>query len=202
MFLPNLLHTVQNSFAPDKAFNFRVLFPDNDKGTSTYLGKGEFGAGYDPCPYTSWFPAESVDVPVGWFVTSKPLDCYVAQIPIPEAVKFQRISLTFTADRYKKLETWFERWYESMVNGGKHMGTLSEIARPLWIIKTYSNPNQALNQYDSEKGFNLSQFYVVPDGEIIDHLAYKSMHKAVVVNFNIVGKIADERAMNRPKRVI
>lgn len=200
MYLPNLMKKVHDDFAPDKAYNFRVMFPDLDVGGYRYFGKGADGPGHDPCPYKTWFPAVSIDVPVGWFVTAKAMDFYAIQVPVPESVKFQRISLTFTADRYKKLEHWFERWYETVVNGGKHMGTLREITRPLRVVKTFSNPNQALNINDAYRGFNYTTFYVVPDGEIIDKLAYESQIKNYTVGFNIVGKEADNRAMLRPKR--
>lgn len=199
MYLKDITKTVHRDFAPDKVFNFRVMFPDLDTGYYNYSGAGIYGPGYDPCPYKSWFPAISVDVPVGWFVNISSFDYYSIQVPVPDKVAFQRIKLTFAADRYKKLENWFERWYETIVNGGKHMGTLREISRPLRVVKTFSNPYQGLTRDDPTKGFNFTTFWVVPDGEIIDQLIYESRTKSYTVGFNIVGKKADTRAMLRPK---
>ena len=61
MYLTNLLSKVHDEFAPDKMFNFRVRFPNLDSGKIDYVGGGNYGPGRDPCPYKSWFPAESVD---------------------------------------------------------------------------------------------------------------------------------------------
>lgn len=198
MYLPNLLEKVQNEFAPDKKFNFRVKFPNMDYGYQ-YSGSGSEGPGWDPCPYLTWFPATSVDVPVGWFVNENIMNYYMIQVPVPEKVIFQKIRLGISLDRYKKLESWFERWYETMVNGGKHVGTLREVARPFQVIKTYSNPLQALNRNDPTRGFNYTTYFVVPSGQMTDMLEYKTGAKEINIEFNIVGKIADTRAMERPK---
>ena len=200
MYPGNILKKVHNEFVPDKVYHFRVLFPNPPE--YQYSGGGKFGPGADPCPYKTWFPAVSIDIPVGWFVTADVKDFFTIQVPIPSQIKFQRISLTFVADIYKRLENWLERWCETIVNGGKLMGTLCEIARPLEVIKTYANPGQApLNSKQSEinKGFNSTRFYVVPDGEITDKLSYESRIKNYTVTFNIVGKRSDIRTMMKPK---
>lgn len=194
MYLKNILSNVQR-FSPDKSYYFRVRFPDIDTGY-TYSGKGSAGPGYDPCPYQTWFPAADCNVPVGWFVRSKQMDFYMIDVPVPIGIYFSKIQLTFYTDTKKRLESWLERWYETLSNGGKHMGTLKEVARPLQIIKTYSNPNQALNRLDEERGFNFNTYYVVPDGVLIDNLTYRSNNaKTYSMEFNVVGKFADERVL-------
>lgn len=201
MYLPNILDSVQRNFSPDKKFNFRVRFPNMDTGYQ-FSGSGADGPGFDPCPYLSWFPAKSVNVPVGWFVTETSLDYFMISVPVPNKINYLKIQLTIELDRYKKIENWLERWYETIANGGKHIGTLREIMRPFQVVKTYSNPLQAISNssIDASNGFNVTTWYVFPTGQVTDMLEYSSGTKNITVDFNVVGKFADSRAMNRPAK--
>lgn len=132
-----------------------------------------------PVPFDEWFPAESIEEPIG-LINTQQFPLYMTTIEIPIGTGLSDMRITFLDDVDNSLLEWLRDWMnESMLNNGEYVSTLSEIVKKVQIIKLDKKKNEIGN----------TTYYVFPKNIVTYNGNSQADTNKYTVNFAVVGKL-------------
>lgn len=148
-----------------------------------------------PDPFKKWFPAQSVEEPLG-DITSFDFDLFNGTYAVPKGFQKKELTVTFYDNSNHDLERWFEFWMNTIAAPDqKYTATLEESVKQLDISRlSLSGGPVTKNSYtqtdrQSPGDVVTRSYWVYPNGTFsFSGDSEPNNLKTFNISFNVVGK--------------